>query len=107
VASISAASVLAKVTRDHMCLELDASYPQYGIAKHKGYGTALHIAALKEYGPSPIHRTRFIRFLNTADALDDTAATQSAIAAAKEPASCAFYQPDGSVSSYILDFKHV
>ena len=105
VPSISAASILAKVTRDRMCLELDANYPQYGIAKHKGYGTALHIAALKEHGPSPIHRTRFIRFLDTVDAAEDTAAAQSAIAAAKLPDACAFYQSDGSVSSYILDYK--
>lgn len=61
--SIAAASILAKVTRDHKCFELDRLYPQYGIAKHKGYGTKEHIAALKEYGPCPIHRTKFIRFL--------------------------------------------
>ncbi len=59
--SIAAASILAKVTRDRMCIELDKQYPQYGIAKHKGYGTKLHIAALRQYGPSPIHRTQFIR----------------------------------------------
>ena len=62
--SIAAASVLAKVTRDRMCVELDRAYPQYGIAKHKGYGTKEHIAALRQYGPSPIHRTKFIRFLD-------------------------------------------
>ncbi|MCQ2429033.1 MAG: ribonuclease HII [Clostridia bacterium] len=62
--SISAASVLAKVTRDRMCDELDRTYPQYGIAKHKGYGTKDHMDALRKYGPSPIHRTKFIRFLN-------------------------------------------
>lgn len=62
--SIAAASILAKVTRDRLCLDLDRDYPQYGIAKHKGYGTPAHIAALKEYGPSPIHRRQFIRFLN-------------------------------------------
>ena len=61
--SIAAASILAKVTRDHMCVELDAAYPQYGIAKHKGYGTKVHMQALREYGPSPIHRKQFIRFL--------------------------------------------
>lgn len=61
--SIAAASILAKVTRDHMCAELDAAYPQYGIAKHKGYGTKVHMQALREYGPSPIHRKQFIRFL--------------------------------------------
>lgn len=63
-ASIAAASVLAKVTRDRECLELDRLYPQYGIAKHKGYGTKAHMDALRKYGPSPIHRTKFIRFLD-------------------------------------------
>jgi ribonuclease HII len=62
--SIAAASVLAKVTRDRMCLELDARYPEYGIAKHKGYGTKVHMDALRKYGPAPIHRTKFIRFLD-------------------------------------------
>lgn len=62
--SIAAASILAKVTRDRMCLELDTAYPQYGIAKHKGYGTKAHMQALREYGPSPIHRKQFIRFLD-------------------------------------------
>lgn len=62
--SIAAASVLAKVTRDRLCIELDAQYPQYGIAKHKGYGTAAHMAALRQYGPSPIHRQKFVRFLD-------------------------------------------
>ena len=61
--SIAAASILAKVTRDHLCLELDAQYPQYGIAKHKGYGTKAHMQALREFGPAPIHRKQFIRFL--------------------------------------------
>ena len=61
--SIAAASILAKVTRDRICYELDALYPQYGIAAHKGYGTKAHIAALREYGPSDIHRKKFIRFL--------------------------------------------
>lgn len=62
--SIAAASVLAKVTRDRLCLDLDRQYPQYGIAKHKGYGTKDHMDALRRYGPSPIHRKLFIRFLN-------------------------------------------
>ena len=59
--SIAAASILAKVTRDRIMRELDAQYPQYGLAKNKGYGTAEHIAALKQYGPTPIHRRSFIR----------------------------------------------
>ena len=62
--SIAAASILAKVTRDRQCVELDRLYPQYGIAKHKGYGTKAHKEALFTYGPSPIHRKQFIRFLN-------------------------------------------
>ena len=62
--SIAAASILAKVARDRDCIELDAKYPQYGIAKHKGYGTKQHMDALRTYGPSPIHRKPFIRFLD-------------------------------------------
>ncbi len=62
--SIAAASVLAKVTRDRMCEDMDRAYPQYGIAKHKGYGTKEHMEALRTYGPSPLHRVKFIRFLN-------------------------------------------
>ncbi len=62
--SISAASILAKVTRDRLCLEDEKNYPQYGFAKHKGYGTAAHIAALREYGPTPIHRRTFLKFLD-------------------------------------------
>lgn len=58
--SIAAASILAKVTRDRLMRELDETYPQYGFAKHKGYGTAQHIAALREYGPCPAHRRSFI-----------------------------------------------
>jgi len=58
--SIAAASILAKVTRDRLMRELDETYPQYGYAKNKGYGTAQHIAALKEYGPCPAHRRSFI-----------------------------------------------
>lgn len=60
-ASIAAASVLAKVTRDRYMDDLDALYPQYGFAKHKGYGTAAHYAALREYGPSPVHRPTYLR----------------------------------------------
>lgn len=59
--SIAAASVLAKVSRDHMMVEYDTLYPEYGFAKHKGYGTAAHIAAIKEFGPTPIHRRTFIK----------------------------------------------
>lgn len=59
--SIAAASILAKVTRDHLMAEYDKLYSGYGFAKHKGYGTAAHIAALRELGPSPIHRRTFIK----------------------------------------------
>lgn len=59
--SIAAASILAKVTRDHMMVEYDQLFPEYGFAKHKGYGTAAHIAAIREFGPTPIHRRTFIK----------------------------------------------
>ena len=62
--SIAAASVLAKVTRDRLCMEHDALYPEYGIAKHKGYPTAEHMEAVRKYGPSPIHRMSFLKFLD-------------------------------------------
>lgn len=58
--AIAAASIIAKVSRDREMVEMDALYPEYGFAKHKGYGTAEHIAALKKYGPCPIHRRSFI-----------------------------------------------
>ena len=62
--SIAAASILAKVTRDRGCLELDRKYPVYGIAKHKGYPTKEHMDAVRKHGPSPIHRRSFLKFLN-------------------------------------------
>lgn len=58
--SVSAASILAKVTRDRIMEEADLRYPEYGFAAHKGYGTRAHIEALKKYGPCPIHRRSFI-----------------------------------------------
>ena len=58
--SIAAASVLAKVTRDRIMEEYDKKYPEYGFAKHKGYGTKQHIQALEQFGASPIHRRTFI-----------------------------------------------
>ena len=61
--SIAAASIVAKVERDRYMVELDARYPQYGFAQNKGYGTAQHMAALRECGPCPEHRKSFIRFL--------------------------------------------
>lgn len=57
--SIAAASVIAKVTRDRIMAELDVRYPEYGFSRHKGYGTALHMQALLEFGPSPVHRQSF------------------------------------------------
>ena len=62
--SIAAASILAKVTRDRQCIELDAAYPQYGIAKHKGYPTKDHMDAVREHGVAPIYRKSFLKFLN-------------------------------------------
>jgi ribonuclease HII len=59
VPAISAASILAKVSRDRWCAELDLAYPQYGFAGHKGYGTAEHLAALREHGACPQHRKTF------------------------------------------------
>ena len=62
-ATIAAASILAKVARDHYLLELDRQYPQYGFAQHKGYGTKAHCAAILQYGASPVHRKAFLRKL--------------------------------------------
>ena len=57
--SIAAASIIAKVTRDRLMLQLDQLYPAYGFAQHKGYGTEAHLAALREHGASPVHRQSF------------------------------------------------
>jgi len=59
VASISAASILAKVERDRWCVEIDSQYPLYGFAIHKGYGTGFHLNALKQHGPCVLHRRSF------------------------------------------------
>ncbi len=59
IPAISAASILAKVTRDRWCAEYDLEYPQYGFAGHKGYGTAAHLVALREHGACPQHRKSF------------------------------------------------
>ncbi len=61
--SIAAASILAKVARDRYCLEMDEKYPEYGFAKHKGYGTKDHREALLKHGPSPLHRKSFLKKL--------------------------------------------
>jgi len=58
--SVAAASILAKVTRDRIMIQLDAEYPSYGFAQHKGYATELHIERLKTHGPCPIHRRTFL-----------------------------------------------
>ena len=60
-ASVAAASILAKVSRDRLLLELDRQYPEYAFAQHKGYGTALHYERLAAYGPSPVHRMSFLK----------------------------------------------
>ena len=62
--SIAAASILAKVTRDKMLVELDAQYPEYNFKKHKGYPTKEHREAVIKYGPSPVHRKTFLKFLD-------------------------------------------
>lgn len=59
--SIACASIIAKVTRDRMLLKYDKAYPEYGFSKHKGYGTKLHIEAIKKYGITPIHRPSFCK----------------------------------------------
>ena len=61
--SIAAASILAKVTRDRLLLEYDEKYPQYNFAKHKGYGTAEHMEAIRKYGVSEVHRPSFLKKL--------------------------------------------
>ena len=62
-ASIAAASILAKVARDHYMIEMAERYPQYAFEKHKGYPTKLHYERLREYGPCPIHRKTFLKKL--------------------------------------------
>jgi ribonuclease HII len=66
IAVISAASIIAKVTRDAMLVELDRVYPQYGFAQHKGYATSEHLAALDRHGPCPAHRRSFAPVVQTA-----------------------------------------
>ncbi len=80
--SIAAASVIAKVTRDRMMLELDKEYPQYGFAAHKGYGTPDHLAAITQFGPCPIHRRTFAPIRNALEPvqLDFFAAPTEAVA---------------------------
>ena len=68
-ASVAAASILAKVSRDRYMQEMDARYPQYQFAKHKGYGTKLHVELLRRYGPCPIHRRSFLKKIFTPEEL--------------------------------------
>jgi ribonuclease HII len=67
--TIAAASIIAKVTRDRLMVELDAQYPQYGFARHKGYGVREHLAALRHHGPCPVHRRSFQPVAQTQRAL--------------------------------------
>ena len=59
-ATVAAASIIAKVTRDRIMLDVDGQFPEYGFARHKGYATAEHLAALDRHGPCPLHRRSFI-----------------------------------------------
>ncbi|MFD2612981.1 ribonuclease HII [Paenibacillus gansuensis] len=69
--SIAAASIIAKVTRDRLCLEWDRQYPEFGIARHKGYATKFHRERLLEFGPSPLHRMTFLsKILESAQGLE-------------------------------------
>jgi ribonuclease HII len=87
--SIAAASVLAKVTRDRMMVDFDKMYPGYGFAQHKGYSTPRHYAAIKELGPTPIHRRSFAPFrpVETELELFEDAST-NLNASAKRPPDC-------------------
>lgn len=67
IACIAAASIIAKVTRDRLLLDLDRQYPQYGFSRHKGYGTKEHLDALQQFGPCPIHRKSFMPIAATAE----------------------------------------
>ena len=75
-ASIAAASIIAKVTRDRLMMQYDKAYPEYGFAQHKGYGTAEHIAALRKYGPCPIHRQSFEPIRSMVGWVDDVPETE-------------------------------
>ena len=70
-ATIAAASIIAKVSRDRLMDEYDKQYPEYGFAEHKGYGTASHIAAIRKFGPCPIHRQSFEPIKSMVDEIED------------------------------------
>jgi len=88
-ASIAAASILAKVYRDALMVELDARHPGYGFARHKGYATAAHLAALEQLGPSPVHRrsfapvARLLRLETQPEFVFDDAVSATPVAAAR------------------------
>ena len=84
IAAISAASILAKVTRDRWCDEVEVHYPAYGFAQHKGYGTAQHLAALQTHGACPLHRKSFAPVREVLAAR----AEHSALPVAQRPAFC-------------------
>jgi ribonuclease HII len=65
--SVAAASIVAKVTRDRLMREYDSQYPEYGFARHKGYGTAEHMEIIRKYGPTPLHRRSFLKNLGVLD----------------------------------------
>jgi len=92
--SIAAASIIAKCYRDDLMEKYDAKYPQYGFAKHKGYGTAEHVEALARYGPSPIHRQSFIVKSLSADKISGGLASQGRGRSAEE-AACHFLKQKG------------
>ena len=77
--SIAAASILAKVERDRLMTDYDARYPEYGFAGHKGYGSAAHLRAIRDYGPSPIHRKSFrpVREFTGSKASDEEAGSRT------------------------------
>lgn len=115
-ASIAAASVVAKVSRDHEMLRLDKEYPAYGFAVHKGYGTKLHYARILEYGPSPVHRMSFLKKLYPTAGVSKTTATGNAgedlAAAYLERQGCRILErnyrvTEGEIDIIAADRKHL
>lgn len=91
--SIACASILAKVSRDHVMMELDQKYPQYQFAKHKGYGTKLHTDLIRQYGPCEIHRRSFLKKILRTDAPQPTQA--QSIGKRGEQAAAAYLEKKG------------
>lgn len=96
--SIACASILAKVTRDHVMMELDRKYPQYQFAKHKGYGTKLHTDLIRQYGPCEIHRKSFLKKILGAE--DPRISQAQSIGRRGETAAAAYLEKRGF---YILE----